>query len=424
MLESLVVVTREGVEAALVVAIVLAYLRKTGRTGLTPWVFAGLSVAVVLSAIGAWVLPGLVERQTVHEEVLEGWLLVAGGACVSTLVVWLARSGKHMKAEIDRGLEQIGGSGRRWAWGLALFVTLLVVREGLETVLFLTAISFNTEGAARLAGGLAGLALAVAFGVLVARGALTVHLGRFFAATTAILAVLGVQLFVGAYHEFAEAGLLPASRRSMAIVGPIVRYDSLLFAAAVLLALLLARGAPRVTAPAAAPGGNPAERRLLESRRRAERRLGRAAAIAALAVVAVLLTGFVSQARIPPRAEGELLELSEGAVRVPLATLEGGPVRFYRVELGRHTVRFFVARRPSGEPVACLDACLICGDIGYYEEAAGMTCRNCTAPINAASLGIGGGCNPIPLPSAARGGALVVAESSLAAAARYFPPAP
>lgn len=423
MFEALVIVTREGVEAALVVAIVLAYLTKTGRGALRPWVFAGVGVALVLSALGAWLLPGWIAREVVNEEAVEGWLLLAAGVCVATLVVWLVRSGKHMKAEIDRGLQQIGGTGRHFAWGVALFVTLLLVREGLETILFLTAISFNTDGVQRLAGALGGLVLSVAFGVLVTRGALAVHLKKFFAATTAILVVLGVQLFVGAYHEFAEAGLVPANRTSMAVVGPIVRYDSLLFAAAILITFLLVLR-PAVPAPPAAAAANPAERRLAESRRRAGERLGQGAAVATIAVLAVLLTGFVSQARVPARVPGEALPLAEGAVRVPTAGLADGPVRFYHVAVAGRAVRFFVAERPDGSPVACLDACLICGDIGYYEDAAGMTCRNCTAPINPASLGIGGGCNPIPLASSVEDGALVVREEALAASAHYFPAAP
>ncbi len=424
MFEALVIVTREGVEAALVVAIVLAYLRKTGRAPLARWVYGGLTVALALSIAGAWLLPRLVASRVVNEELVEGWLLLAGGLCVITLVVWLVRTGKRMKAEIDAGLERLARADRRFGWGLALFVTLLLVREGLETVLFLTAISFNTEGLQRLFGALAGLALAIVFGVLVVRGALRVDLRKFFLATTGILCVLAVQLLVGAYHEFAEAGWLPANRASMAIVGPVVRYDSLLFAVAILITFFLTyrSAAPAPAGPAAAQA-HPAERRLAASRSRAEQRAGRAAAIAALSVVAVLLTGFVSQTRVPPRAEGELLVLHEGEVRVPVAGAEAAAVRFYRATAAGRTVRFFVARRSTGEPVACLDACLICGDIGYYPDAAGMTCRNCTAPINPASLGIGGGCNPIPLPSAARGGELVIDEAALAGAARYFPAA-
>ena len=427
MFEALVIVTREGVEAALVVAIVLAYLRKTGREQLAPWVFAGVGVAVVLSAIGAWTLPNLIERELVLEEAVEGWLLLAGGICVATLVYWLVRTGKHMKREIDESLGRLEEKTRGFAWGLALFVTLLLVREGLETVLFLTAISFNTEGLQRLFGALAGLGLALVFGVLVVRGAVRVDLRKFFAATTAILCVLAVQLFVGAYHEFAEVGWLPANRQSMAVVGPVVRYDSLLFAIAILITFLLLRQNPKEAAAvqeAPAPAGNAAERRLAESKRRREQRLGRAGSIAALAVVAVLLTGFLSQARVPPRAEGELLQVNGEEVRVSTAGWGEREVRFYQVPMNGRTVRFFVAGRPQGDRVACLDACIICGDIGYYPDAVGMTCRNCTAPINSASLGIGGGCNPIPLPAATEGETLVIAKRDLEESARYFPAAP
>ena len=101
MFESLVIVTREGVEAALIVAIVLAYLKKTGRSRYVPWVIAGIAVAVVFSVVGAWILPTVVTNM----ELVEGWAYLLGGLCVLSLVAWLIHSGKHMKGEIESGLD-------------------------------------------------------------------------------------------------------------------------------------------------------------------------------------------------------------------------------------------------------------------------------------------------------------------------------
>lgn len=439
MFESLVIVTREGVEAALIVAIALAYLKRTGQARHARWVYGGVAAAVALSVAGALLVPHL----GAGSELVEGWALLLGAVCVTSLLVWMHQSGRHMKQHIEQGLarlsdaappsgprnggpppgaaEATGGPSRRLGPWLAVFVGFLLLREGVETVLFLTAISFNTDGVARLIGGLAGLGLAVAFGVLFVRGTLRVDLQRFFAVTSVILAVLAVQLAIGAYHEFAEGGYLPASRASMAIVGPIVRFDSLLFAAAVLLTVLLVgRSRPVRREPAAVPSENPAERRKALRREQQERVARRAVAVAAFAVVAILFTGFISQAQVPARVAGTPLQVVGGAVRLSERGLDDGHPHYFSTEAGGRAVRFFVMKKPDGSLAACLDACEICGDLGYFEEAGHLTCRNCTAPINAASLGRTGGCNPIPIATASPGGALVISESELARGARHF----
>src|SRR5215468_7732568 len=140
MFESLVIVTREGVEAALVVAIVIAYLKRSGQERLAPWVYGGVAAAIVASVAAAFLVPDI---NTVSESV-EAWALLAGAVCVISLVAWMQHAGKSKK-EIESGLSRFqekssGAAG----WGIFLFAALLVGREGLETVLFLVAISFDT----------------------------------------------------------------------------------------------------------------------------------------------------------------------------------------------------------------------------------------------------------------------------------------
>jgi len=419
MFESLVIVTREGVEAALVVAIVIAYLKRSGQERLSPWVYGGVATAIVLSVVAAFSVPNI---NTVSETV-EAWALLAGAVCVISLVLWMQHAGKSMKKEIESGLSRFqGGSTGAAGWGVFLFALLLVAREGLETVLFLVAISFNTAGLARLLGAVLGLAVAGVFGYLLLRGTVRVDIKRFFAVTTTILIVLAAQLVVGAYHEFAEAGYLPASKTSMALVGPLVRYDSLVFAVAVLLVLFLVgkRDAPRASETTAAVEENPAERRRRMAREQRERWARRATAVAATTVILILATGFLTQAQIPAQAEGAPVTLQEGTVLLPTAALADGHAHFYRADLEGHGVRFFAIKRPTGDYVTCFDACEICGDKGYYEETGGMTCRNCTAPINLATLGRTGGCNPVPLASAVEGANLVIRQAELAKGEKRF----
>src|SRR5262245_14178063 len=419
MFEALVIVTREGVEAALVVAIVIAYLKRTGREKLAPWVYGGVSVALFASVIAALLVPDL----SSHSEVVEGWALLAGAVCVLSLVVWMQHTGKSMKKEIESGLSRFRGeAGGPAGWGLLVFVSLLVLREGFETVLFLTAISFNTDGLARLLGAGLGLVVSAAFGILLLRGTVRVNLRHFFAVTSVILLVLAGQLVVGAYHEFAEAGLLPANRASMSIVGPLVRYDSLVFAVAVLLVLFLV-GQQTKAPPEKQQEENPADRRRRLAREQRERWARRATAIAAATVILILGTGFLTQAQVPAQATGTPVTLEEGAALLPTAALADGKAHFFRADLDGHAVRFFALKRPGGDFVACFDACSICGDRGYYQESSGMTCRNCTAPINAATLGRSGGCNPIPLPSTVEGANLVIRQTDLATGEKRFPAA-
>jgi uncharacterized membrane protein len=199
-----------------------------------------------------------------------------------------------------------------------------------------------------------------------------------------------------------------------------VRYDSILFAAAVLLTLFLAGGAGR-KAEAVGDAANPAERRRALSREKRERIGRRATTAAACAVIAILFTGFLSQAQVPARAVGAPVAVTGGAARIPATGLADGHAHYFSAQAGEREIRFFVMKRPDGQLSACLDACEICGDLGYYEESGAMTCRNCTAPINPASLGRTGGCNPIPLAAAIEDSVLVIPEASLIAGARHFP---
>src|SRR5215468_7949669 len=123
MFESLVIVTREGVEAALVVAIVIAYLKRSGQERLAPWVYGGVATAIVLSVAAAFLVPNI---NTVSETI-EAWALLAGALCVISLVVWMQKHGKSMKKEIEGGLSRLNDpSAGKAGWGVFLFAALLV----------------------------------------------------------------------------------------------------------------------------------------------------------------------------------------------------------------------------------------------------------------------------------------------------------
>lgn len=407
MFEALTITLREGVEAALVLGIALTLLKKRGQLALRGALIAG-TVLALLASVG---VAALAQRVTWNEEIAEGVVMLVGAALVLSLTLWMMRAGPHMKREVEQGLERASGSGMGAAAGVFLFAFGMVFREGAETALFLSAAGFNSEGIGLWIGAAIGLALAIGFGVLFVRGSLRVPLGPFFTVTTAVLLLLAAQLLVGGLHELSEGGVLPATRQSMAIVGPLVKNELLLFTLTIALAagwLLLGGRAPEPT-PAAAPGP---EARLALAARRRETGRRRWTALVALAVVGLLATAFARGARIPGKPPATDVVAANGAFALDAAPLADQKLHFYAVTLDGRAVRFF-AVESSDRIVTCVDGCEICGDIGYFEDGASVVCRNCTSPIVKSSLGRMGGCNPIPVPSERRDGRLIVREDDL-----------
>ena len=245
MFEALVITLREGVEAALVLAIALSFLRRRGRERLAGALYAGAAAAVALS-VG---VAALAARVTWIEELAEGIAMLVGAAMVISLVVWMWRSAPRMREEIEAGLSRASDTAGTGASipGMFVFAFAMVFREGVETAIFLSAARFNSEGLAIWIGSIAGLALAVGFGVLFVRGSLKVPLRPFFTVTSAVLALLAVQLLVGGLHELSEALVLPASKAEMALIGPLVRSELLVFTLTIAIAagwLLFSRPTP------------------------------------------------------------------------------------------------------------------------------------------------------------------------------------
>ena len=394
MFEAIVITLREGVEAVLVLAIALAFLRRRGREHLSGALFGGSAAALALSMGVAW----LATRITWNEELAEGIAMMVGAVLVVSLVVWMWRSAPRMREEIEAGVGRVAdGAGGGSVVGMFLFAFAMVFREGVETAIFLSAARFNSEGVSLWLGALVGLALAVGFGVLLVRGSVKVPLRPFFTVTSAVLSLLALQLLVGGLHELSEAQVLPASKAEMAIIGPIVRSDLLIFTLTIAIAtgwLLL--GGPRATAAPAADASGP-EARLARATAQREQARRRWSGLVGLAVVALLSTAFVQQSKQPERAPAQALVLTDEGAELDTAPLSDGRVHFYEVPVAGVTVRFF-AVQVGDEVKTCVDACEICGDKGYYESGSTLICRNCSAPMVRSSLGRAGGCNPIPLP--------------------------
>ena len=419
MLSALLVALREGVEAALIVGIVLVYLDRTDRARLARYVWAGVSLAVALSLGVAIAL----DRWKINQEGFEGLLLLLAAFFVVTMIVWMNRVARHLRRQIEQRVENFAQQASLVAGlGLATFVFLLVLREGAELALILRAVELSTEGVGVWIGTGLGLALAVAVGLFFFKGTLRIPLGRFFSATSTILIVVASQLGLTGLHELSESMWIPSSKREMALIGPIVRNDVFFFVVILGAAALLVLREWLALAhrPSADTQANEAERRRREWERRKQRRWTFAAAFSSLAVVLALTADFIyaRAAAAPPQARQLTADGDE--VRVPLAEVSDANLHFFTLDVNGKTVRFLVIRKPEGWGVA-LDACMICGPAGYRQEGSNVICRNCAAAIYIPSIGETGGCNPVGVRSRIEGDSLVIQLAALSQAAALVP---
>ena len=322
MFQSLVITLREGVEAALIVGIVLGWLKKTGRQSWSRLVAWGIAAAIVASLGAAY----LVHRLEVGEDAYEGWLMLLGAVFVASMVAWMWRAGKRMKQEIETKLRDLSREASRpAAIGLFLFVFLMVFREGIETVLFLAVVSLRTTELLNLMGGLIGLGLAVALGIAFFKGSVKVDLRKFFSVTSLVLFVVAARLLVSGVHELSEAQVLPSSRREMALVGPIVNNDAFFFVVIVALALFLiiaqqvSSAGPRGIEVEAWPAP---ERRMFLARQQRERFWRVSGAGVSLLVMVLICSQFIysrtahamTPIHIDYRVEGDAVHIAVSAL--------------------------------------------------------------------------------------------------------------
>jgi high-affinity iron transporter len=207
MFPAFVITLREGLEAFLIVAISLAYLRKTGRGELIPAIHWGIGTSILLS-IGAGVLLSKAHNQALWE----GVLAIAAAGMVASLTVHMWRAGRHMKKEIEGKLAASAiRTGRAAFWGVFLFTLLMITREGMETAMLMNALLFQVKAVTIIGGAVAGTLLAACIALLWSRYGHRVNLARFFQVTAVFLLVFVVQLIIYGFHELAEANVLPNS---------------------------------------------------------------------------------------------------------------------------------------------------------------------------------------------------------------------
>ena len=414
MLQALIITLREGVEAALIVGIALAYLAKIQRPELRRTVYAAL-IAAFLASVGVAVV---ISQLNLNQDIFEGSVMLVAAVLTVTMIVFMARTARFLKGKIEQRVGSLAGEGSRI--GLFAFVFFMVLREGVETVLILAGVSFESSALMSFLGTLIGVALAVLFGVVFVKGSVRINLQKFFRVTTIILLFVVAQLVVSGLHELSENGVLPSSRREMALIGPIVRNELFFVVTILALTAVMVLMEWRRRTPTAVASESVAEQRKARWAARRERLWLAAVYVCTFAFIAMITAEFIyakSVSALSPPAE---IPVVAGQVSVPVSAVSDGRLQRYVTHLRDGDVRFLLYRKPDGDVVALLDACEICGGIGFYETKTGLVCKNCAAPVNPQAVGQAGGCNPIPLKSSISGGSLLISEAELNSGLRYF----
>jgi len=413
MLQAFIVTLREGVEAALIIGITLAYLAKIERNDLRKSVYAAL-IAASVGSIGVAVL---LSRTKWNEDIFEGWVMLAAAFFVVTMIIFMMKTGHKLKGQIEGKLELLAGRGSRF--GLFFFVFLMVLREGVETVLILSGVSLNSTELMSFLGTLLGVVAAVLFGVTFVKGSVRINLPKFFRVTTIILLFVAAQLIVSGLHELSENGVLPSSRREMAIIGPIVRNDLFFFITIFALAALMVLFEIKRREPVPVPA-SPAERRKVMWSARRER-LWMASVYASSFLFILLVTAeFIYAKSVNTLSPATAVTFMDGKATIPFSQVSDHDLHAFAATENGVNIRFWLYQKPDGKIATVFDACQICGPVGFHKGPNGVVCRNCAAPINSQSVGTAGGCNPIPLQATVTSDAIIITEADVAAGTRYF----
>jgi high-affinity iron transporter len=208
MLQAFVITLREGLEAFLIVAISLAYLRKSGRAELVPAVRWGIVLSILISIGGAFLF-----QRAANHALWEGILCIAAAISVASLTVHMWRTARRIKRDIEGHLHtSTMKTGTAAFVGVFLFTLLMITREGMETALLMGTLLFQIKSVSVITGAVVGTTLAAIVAWLWSHFGHRVNLGLFFQVTAVFLLIFVVQLVIYGFHELMEANIFPYSQ--------------------------------------------------------------------------------------------------------------------------------------------------------------------------------------------------------------------
>lgn len=208
MWQGFTIALREGIEAFLIVALILSYLKRTGRESLARAVYAGTAVSVVTCFAA-----GLLFSKAANQSLWEGILALAAAVLVGSLLVYMKRVAARLKSDIEARVEARThhATDRRAFWGVFAFSLMMITREGMETALLITTALFQLKSSTVFLGLALGIAAAAAIAVTWTRLGRGVDLKALLNVSSVFLLIFLVQLVLYGVHELSEARLLPAS---------------------------------------------------------------------------------------------------------------------------------------------------------------------------------------------------------------------
>ena len=213
MLPAFLLALREGLEAALIVGIVLGALRKLGHSRQQVSVWQGAVAAIAVSLVAALLLYAVgLKMEGAAEQIFEGVTMLLAAAILTWMIFWMQTQGRRINRELETGVRQAvsGMGGNKGHWALFSVAFIAVLREGIETALFLTATTFTAGGQATLLGALLGLSAAAALGYILFATTRQLNVKRFFQVTSVLLILFAAGLVAHSIHEFNEVGWIPA----------------------------------------------------------------------------------------------------------------------------------------------------------------------------------------------------------------------
>jgi high-affinity iron transporter len=209
MIAAALITLREGLEAALIVGIVLGYLRRISHPAGRRLVWFGVAVATAGSVAVTFGIQAIgLQLDGRAEQLFEGATMVLAVAVLTWMIFWMRYQARLIKTSLEQEVQAAIDSGRNW--GLAMLAFIAVFREGVETALFLSAATFADTGGGSLVGALGGLVAAAVVGYLVYATTARLNVRLFFNVTSALLLLFAAGLLAHGVHEFQEAGVIPS----------------------------------------------------------------------------------------------------------------------------------------------------------------------------------------------------------------------
>ena len=205
MISSFIIIFRETLEAALIIGILLSYLNKTGQSKYNPIIYLSTAAGIIISIIGAYIFTNLAGGfEGRAEEIFEGIVMLIGALLLTTMIFWMIKQ-QHSASEIEEKAKRYISKGKLLSLALLVFVSVL--REGIESVIFLSALNFSSGSS--ITGASLGFIAAVILGFLIFAGSKKISLKLLFSTTNILLILFAAGLVAHGIHELQEAFLLP-----------------------------------------------------------------------------------------------------------------------------------------------------------------------------------------------------------------------